>query len=113
MKCMMVYTAKWKEVDTFKMYPVNNECPFQEVIYDPDTKVLVLISKTSKPTFQMLPKLNTNGDLILVKNEKYAQERVLVPTYYEYYIDNFEDIHAFITMFVVNSTHQMLNILNA
>ena len=117
MKCMMVYSTKWKDADTFKMYPANEECPFLEVIFDPESKVLVVISKENKPSFQMLPKLTNTGDLVKVKGntqeERYAQERMLIPTYYEYYIESMKDIMTFIDMFAINSLHPALGAVTA
>lgn len=102
---MMIYkTISQGDIESFRMIPLTNECPFVEAIYVPQTKVLAVISKQhiSKP--HMLPKLDEKGHAVKKGNE-YLQQRVTVDTYYEYYIEDREDIEAFIKKFAINLQH--------
>lgn len=86
------------------MIPTHLDCPFNEAIFDPDQKVLAVISKECKETYQMLPKFTEKGDVMYLKTPRengkpYAEERRLVDTYYEYYLEDKEDILKFIEQF--------------
>lgn len=114
-KSMFVYSTDWYGRQTFRMLPMTIECPFNEVLYDPNTKVLAVISKDKKDKPQMLPKLTDKGQVIPVKTSEgqhYIEERRIMETYYEYYIDNKTDIEKFIHLFAVNIDHPILNIIN-
>lgn len=115
---MMVYHADWNETKTFKLLPITPDCPFNEVIYDPEQKILAIISKDTKEKPVMLPKLDDKGDTIIRKipsktsNNAFLQERRIVPMYFEYYITDKEDIKEFIKIFSVNLDHTALTILD-
>lgn len=117
---MLVYASDWQKEQSFRMMPVSQDCPFNEVIYDPTTKVLAIVSKDKKEKPHMLPRLDDKGKLIPIKPKtadeaarpQFAEARIVMETYYEYYIDDMEDIHNFIHMFAVNPTHKALTILN-
>lgn len=114
-KCMFVYSTDWYGRKSFRMLPMTNECPFNEVLYDPNTRVLAVISKDKKDKPQMLPKLTDKGQVIPLKTgegQHYIEERRIMETYYEYYIDNKSDIEKFIQTFAVNTDHPALNIIN-
>jgi hypothetical protein len=115
---MMVYSTDWYGKQTFRMLPIDIKCPYNEVIYDPGTKVLAIISKEHKEKPQMFPKLNERGELIQRKGATgadgkplHVEERRMMDTYYEYYIENKEDILAFINIVADNSKHPALAIL--
>jgi hypothetical protein len=105
---MMLVTAPWKNRKTFRLIPVTPECPFNEMIFDVDERVLAVISKEKKQSLHMLTKLSDTGDPVPVKagrranGAQYAEERKTLETYYEYYIDNPEEIREMINMFAVN-----------
>lgn len=105
---MLLITSEWGNKPTFKMLPVNQECPYLEAIYDVDSKVLAIVSKTSKPKFHMLPKVDDNGDVVKRKViadgvAPYKQERKVMDTFHEYYITEPSDIDAFIALFAINA----------
>jgi len=107
MQNMLAYTTDWYGHKTFRLMPITNDCPFVEAIYDPSTKVLAIIGKTTVEKPVMLPKLNDKGENILVKNSnpaqpRYVEERRILNTFTEYYMDNMGDITAYIERFVVN-----------
>jgi hypothetical protein len=114
------YRTDWYGNQTFRMLPVVKECPFNEVIYDPTTKVLAIISKEFKEKPNMFPKLNDRGEVVIKKTgtsstgvePEYIQERKMMETYYEYYLDKIEDIKDFINAFAINPDHDSLKIID-
>ena len=107
MQNMLAYNTDWYGHKTFRLMPINNDCPFVEAIYDPTTKVLAIIGKTLAEKPIMLPKLNDKGQPISLKtpDNRTADERRIISTFTEYYLDNFQDIRAFIDRFAVNPDH--------
>lgn len=115
---MFVYNTDWHGSKTFRMLPMDKNCPFNEVIYDPETKVLAVVSKEYKEKPQMFPKLTDKGNTILKKgttdldnSNSYVEERVIMDIYYEYYIDDIEDIKDFVNFFANNYNHKALDII--
>lgn len=107
---MLAYATDWYGNKTFRLMPLTNDCPFNEAIYDPNTKVLAIIGKTQVEKPVMLPKLNDKGETILVKGSspaqpRYVEERRILNTFTEYYIDAAEDVMDFITRHVINPEH--------
>ena len=106
---MMLITSSWGSNKTFKLIPVTKDCPFNEAIYDFDSKVLAVIGKDSKDSMHMLPKLNEWGDPLMLKigkrsnGKEYAEERKMINTFYEYYIEETSEISEFVKMFAVNA----------
>ena len=45
---MLIISAIWNKADTFKLIPITKMCPYSEVIYDPLTSLLVVISNNTK-----------------------------------------------------------------
>lgn len=88
--------------------PISNECPYSEGIYDPQSKVLVIMSKTTKESFHLLPKLDDNGDPIASKVKRpsgvpYREERKAIETFQEYYVPEKAEIINIVEMFAVNA----------
>jgi len=108
-KSMMLVTASWKNKKTFKLIPVATDCPFNEMIFDVDERVLALVSKEKKQSLHMLTKLNDMGDPIPVKSgrrangSQHAEERKTLETYYEYYVENPDEIKEIVSRFAVNT----------
>jgi len=100
---MMLVESTWQDTKTFKMIPVSNDCPYVECIYDPSSKVLVLIGKTTKTSLHMLPKLDEYGKAIS-GNRGAKQERRSIDTFQEYYIEEEKDIKEITKMFAVNAS---------
>jgi hypothetical protein len=115
---MMIYAAEWQGVETFRMIPLNPNCPFNEVMYDPINKVLAVVSKDRKVKPQLLPKINEKGDTVVKgfnkdREPQYVQQRVLMDMYYEYYIENEKDIKDFVLGMSTNPNHEvMMRVLN-
>jgi hypothetical protein len=108
---MIVYATYLDEVKTFRMMPITNDCPYNEVIYDPTTNVLAIISKEFKQKPQMLPKMKSTNMVSTAFGSDQEYVREMMDTYYEYYMDDTDDIKGFIEYFALNSDHQAISIL--
>lgn len=108
MSTMRLITSTWGKTKTFKLIPVDSSCPYNEAIFDLDAKVLAIIGKERKQTLHMLTKLDDKGDLVRMKIGKrengkdYAEERKVLETFYEYYIEDIDEIKAFLKDVAVN-----------
>jgi hypothetical protein len=108
-KSMLLVSGPWENRRTFKLIPLLPESPYNEGIYDPDAKILALISKETKQSLHMLAKLDGMGDLQELTSgtrpngQKYAEERTFLDTFYEYYISDPDDIRALINLIAVNA----------
>ncbi len=107
---MMIYAAKWNDIDTFRMLPLTVDCPFNEAIYDPTEKVLAIISKDAKAKPMMMPKLSDKGMPIQIKRPDGSlglqEQRVVMDAYYEYYLSEKADIREFVENFSINPIHK-------
>ena len=111
-KSMLVISSTWGDVGserpTFKMIPVTVDCPYQECIFEPSKKILAVISKVRKQNYIMTHKIDENGDPVFLKHgarqngKNYKEERRLIETFTEYYIESLLEIRQFIEMFAVN-----------
>lgn len=108
-KSMMLITSSWGTKKTFKMIPATPDCIFNEAIFDLDSKVLALISKEKKESLHMVAKVNEWGDVVPMKIGKrsngkdYAEERKSLETFYEYYIEDVNDVKDIVARLAVNS----------
>lgn len=108
-KSMMLITSTWGQKKTFKMIPVTPDSPYNEAIYDLDSKVLALVGKDKKQSMHMVPKLDDYGDLKPMKigrrtnGKDYQEERKTLETYYEYYVDSVDEIKQLILMLAINA----------
>jgi len=108
-KSMMLITSTWGPAKTFKMIPTDVNCPYAECIFDCHTGVFAAIGREKKQTFHMMPRLNDHGDIVQMKIGKrdngkpHAEERKLVESFYEYYIEMESEIEEFVKLFAVNA----------
>ena len=106
---MMLTSSNWGPHKTFKLIPVTPDCPYVEAIFDPSSKILAVISKVSKQSFHMIPKLDDNGDPIKLKIGKrsngkdFKEQRSLMQTNAEYYISDKVHIAPLIKGFAINA----------
>ena len=105
---MMAISSIWGNNKTFRLFPVDVNCPYLECIYDPESKILVVISKIHKQSYHMLPVLDDHGDPVPVKKPRLSgkqtkEERRLLETYQEYYIILNEEIYDFLSKVAVNA----------
>lgn len=104
---MLLVKSSWNEGETFRMVPLTTDCPYVECIFDPATKVFVIIGKVVKTTLHMLPKLDDNGDPAPLKTKRpngrtVKEERRQIDTFQEYYVEDMTAIEAVIDIFAVN-----------
>lgn len=100
-KSMMLVQATWQEKQTFRLIPIAESCPYVEIIFDPETKVFVVISKIRKTSLHMLPKLDEYGQPIAgAKGMK--QERHKIEVFQEFYVEDAEAIEELIKLIAVN-----------
>jgi hypothetical protein len=108
MSNMMLITSTWKSGKTFKMIPTDAECPYVECIFDADMKVLAVIGAIQKDIFHMMPKIDPNGDIEMRKTpsregKPYKEERRTIETFQEYYVEQLDEIRAFVKRFAFNA----------
>jgi len=102
-KSMMLVQSSWQENQTFRLIPITDNCPYVECIFDPGTKVFVIISKTTKQSLHMLPKLDDYGQVITgTKGTK--QDRHKIEVFQEFYIEDATAIENIIEHFGINSS---------
>lgn len=106
---MRLFSSTLGDVPTFRLMPVSTDCPYVEGIFDPSTKVLVLMSVHSKEQFHMTPKLDDNGDILRPKSvrasgKNYKEERKILESFVEYYILEKQEIQDVINGLAVNAT---------
>jgi hypothetical protein len=115
---MMAVSSVWGQNRTFRLIPLDINCPYVEGIYDPETKVLVLISKNMKQSYHMLPVLDDNGDAVSAKRprangKQLREERRLLDTYQEYYMILNEEIYSFLDKVIVNKDYDYRSFVEA
>jgi transcriptional regulator of acetoin/glycerol metabolism len=108
-KNMMLLTTYWGENKTFKLMPVNNDCPYMEVIYDTTTDMLVVITNNTKQNLQMVPKIDDDGNVIAAKKPKnngkpFKEKQVLIEMPQEFYFIERAEQEEFIKQYAVNAT---------
>ena len=101
-KSMMLVKSSWQDDQTFKMIPIEESCPYVECIYDPQSKVFVIISKVVKSSLHMLPKLDDYGQP-MTGNKGAKQTRHKIDVFQEFYIEDSDAIKDIIKHFAVNS----------
>lgn len=98
---MMLVQSSWQDKQTFRMIPVSETCPYVECIFDPDTKVFVIITKTTKTSLHMLPKLDEYGQPI-TGSKGMKQDRHKIEVFVEFYLEDAQAIVDLINLFAVN-----------
>lgn len=101
-KSMMLVEATWQDKKTFRLIPITESCPYVECIFDPETKVFVVISKITKTSLHMLPKLDEYGQPITgTKGTK--QDRHKIEVFQEFYVEDASAIEELIKLMSINS----------
>ena len=107
---MMLVSTSFRNAKSFTMIPVSNDSPYTEAMFDPASGILAVISKVMKQSYHMVPKLDDNGDPQRLKTpnqqtgKTVKEERRLVDTFSEFYLNDKADIETFIHMFAVNAS---------
>lgn len=103
---MLLITATWNGKESFKLIPISESAPYAECIFDPESKVLVVISKLTKTALHMVPKLDQDGYPSVIQKGanagKQRQERKEIEVFYEYYIEQITDMKHLISNLAVN-----------
>jgi hypothetical protein len=104
---MLLIKSSWNEGETFRLLPLTQDCPYVECIFDPSTKVFVVISRVIKTTLHMLPRLDDNGDPAPLKVKRangrmVKEERKQIETFQEYYVEDKDAMESLINIFAVN-----------
>jgi hypothetical protein len=107
-KNMKLFTSYWSDKTTFKLMPLVEDCPYTEVIYDPASTLLVVISKQKHQKFQMMERLDESGNPIPTKKPKmngkpWAEQRLILEVLQEYYIVDEQEQIEFIKEFAINA----------
>jgi hypothetical protein len=106
---MILVKSTWNDKQTFRTVPVTNESPYVECIWDPEQKVFVAISKITKTSLHMLPRMDDNGDPTICKikrpnGRQFKEERKSIETFQEYYIEDMEAIDMILTTMCINGS---------
>lgn len=113
LKSMMLVTVPYTPTEkSFRMIPVSNDCPYIDVVYWKDKKVLEINTSFKKNEYAMYPKVDDNGDVerrkVPGKDENgqpliYKNERRMTEVLQKYYIIEQQEIIAFVEAFAVNA----------
>ena len=101
-KNMMLVTSEWNGKPSFRTIPMTADCPYVECIFDPGTKVFVIISKTTKQSLHMLPKLDDYGQVI-TGSKGTKQDRHKIEVFQEFYIEDAAAITEIVEHFAINA----------
>jgi hypothetical protein len=101
-KSMMLVQATWQDKQTFRLIPISDSCPYVECIFDPGTKVFVIISKIKRTSLQMLPKLDEYGQPI-AGSKGHREERHKLEVFQEFYIEDKIAVKDLLHLFAVNA----------
>jgi len=99
---MILVQSTWQEAQTFRMIPISESCPYVECIFDPGTKVFVVILKITKTALHMLPKLDEYG-LAVTGTKGTKQDRNKIDVFQEFYLEDQVGITDIIEHFAVNA----------
>lgn len=99
---MMLVQSTWQESQTFRMIPISESCPYVECIFDPGTKVFVVILKITKTALHMLPKLDEYG-LAVTGSKGTKQDRNKIDVFQEFYLEDQVGITDIIEHFAINA----------
>ena len=108
-QCMMLVNSTFRNAKSFTLIPVSLDSPYVEAMFDPSSGILAVISKVMKQSYHMVPKLDDEGNPMKLKKpnmqtgKTVKEERRLVDTFSEFYLQDKADIETFIHMFAVNA----------
>lgn len=99
---MMLVKSSWQEDQTFKLIPISESSPYVECIFDPASRVFVVITKIRKTSLHMLPKLDDYGQP-LTGAKGARQDRHKIEVFQEFYIEDKDAIEELVNIFAINS----------
>jgi len=113
-KTMLLVSSLWGQEKSFRLMPLTKDAPYSEGIYDPQSRVLVMMSSFTKETLHMIPARDENGDVAKTKTPRpgpdgkpngktYKEKQITLKTFTEFYVTEKEEISGLINMIAVNS----------
>lgn len=109
---MLIISSLFKGNPSFSLIPISDSCPYVEALFDPESKILAVISKIKKESLHMVPRLDDSGNIIPIKNGN-KQQRLQIETFNEFYIIKKEEIIDFISKFAINSIDEYIKYFDA
>jgi len=112
---MMLISSAFRQVKSFSLVPVTDDCPYVEAMFDPTGGILAVITKVKKDSFHMVPRLDDNGQpqRLKVPNQEtgkvHKEQRVNVETFSEFYVTEKKEIENFLAVFAINFTSFNIN----
>jgi len=106
---MMLISSSFRNVKSFTLVPVTDDCVYVEAMYDPTAGILAVLTKTKKQSFHMMPRLDDSGQpqRLRVPNKEtgkvHKEQRVIIDTFSEFYIVEKDEIKTFINLFGINA----------
>jgi len=97
-----------KPVQNFTGMPMDNTCPFTELIFDPTNKILGIIGTIKKDSFHWITRYDENGlpkpnkNKSMLQAQPFQQQRILINSFHEYYIRDVKEIQTFLEMYAFN-----------
>ena len=105
---MVLTSSQWDGQPSFRLIPVTKECPYVEGLFDPRSKILVLISCITKQSMHMIPKLDDDGNSMKIKHagptdrRQIKEERKALENFQEYYIIDRNEIIQMLGLLATN-----------
>lgn len=115
LKSMLLVTVPFSpetNEKSFRMIPAKADCPYMDVVYWKDKKVLEIVSPFKKNEYNMFTKLDDNGEPekrktpITDENGRqkiHKQERKLTEVMMNYYLIEQVEIIQFVETFAINA----------
>ena len=106
---MMLISSVFRNVKSFSLMPVNDDCPYVEAMFDPSSGIIAVITKIRKQSFHMMPRLDDSGEPQRLKapnketGKVHKEQRMAIETFSEVYIVDKEEIKNFIGLFAINA----------
>lgn len=118
MNNMMLIRDMYNNSPSFKMIPINNDCPYLEAAFDNEGKQLVLRHRDKIPVFQLFDRLDENGSPMLLTGKKvpdgrspYKVQRIQFDGNVTYKISHIDDITKFMKRFLVEDDQVYIDML--
>lgn len=104
LKSMLLISANWQGAPTIQLIPMTTDCPYVEVVFVPQGRALIVVSKIKEHRYNMIDKLTDDGQRIRSSknNNEFKQQRVLLESFHEYPILSQKEMENFIEMVAHN-----------
>jgi hypothetical protein len=118
MNNMMLVQDMYQNVPSFKMIPVNNDCPFLEAAFNPQSRELIVRHRDKIPVFQLFDKLDDTGRPVPVTGKKTADgvqafklQRIQYEGNVTYTLGNVEDVVRFMKRFLIEEDQPAVDVM--